>query len=166
MLAEFATAVSTIKALSDAAKTIKDLSARTAFEAQIGELLGQVTAAHERTVAAQARETLLSKRVELLEKEKLELENWATQEKRYKLTDYGGGTFAYLLQPGMEQGEAPHRLCRPCFEERRRGFLHSHGDFNGREKVICDVCDKIFMLGVGRPPQVHRTKPRDYDPFR
>ena len=169
MLAEIAAVASTLKALGDTAKTVKDLSSREAIKEKIGELLDQIATANERALAAHARETALLERVKQLEGEKLALEDWTTEKQRYKLTDFGGGTFAQTVKPGMEGDETPHRLCNPCFQERRKGYLHSKGDFNGREKVVCDACDKTFMLGVGRPPQVHTTNPNRrtrYSPFR
>ncbi len=66
------------------------------------------------------------------------------------MTDFGGGTFAHVVKPGMQQGDPVHRLCNPCFQQRRKGYLQSHGFFHGREKIICDDCGKMFMLGAHR----------------
>ena len=165
MLAEIASVAATLKSLGEMAKTVKDLSAAAALEAKIGELFGQVTAARESALASQTREAALLQRVRQLESEKLELEAWAAEKQRYQLADFGGGTFAQTLKPGMEQGEPFHRLCNSCFQQRRKGFLHSGGDFHGREKVKCDACDKTFMLGVSRLSSQTRARGTDFDPF-
>jgi len=46
-------------------------------------------------------------------KEVASIETWNVEKGRYKLTDYGGGTFAYALKPEEAQDEPPHRISLP-----------------------------------------------------
>ena len=43
--------------------------------------------------------------------------------KRFQVTNFGGGTFAYLLKDEAADGEPPHRVCATCYEDGRKSIL-------------------------------------------
>ena len=52
-----------------------------------------------------------------------QLEAWEAEKKRYRLTDYGGGTFAYELKPETAEGELSHRICAACYQQGHKSIL-------------------------------------------
>jgi len=142
MAAEFITGLSIFKSLLDSAKGLKDLNDVAVRNAAIVEL-------QEKILAAQAQQTALVERISNLEKQVAQFEAWDAEKQRYKLTDYGGGTFAYELKPEAAEGEPPHRLCAACYQRRHKSILQF--DFrtaNGQDRYDCTECKSKFELGA------------------
>lgn len=152
MAAELITGLGVFKTLMDMAKGLKGINDATVRNGAIVEL-------QEKILAAQEQQAALVQRVRDLEKQVTEFEAWDREKERYELTDFGCGTFAYVLKPSMANGETPHRICAHCYQQRRKSILQSHGRFSsGREKVDCPACGKETWLGcvTSTPPVTHR----------
>src|SRR5215204_1331481 len=88
-----------------------------------------------------------------------QLEAWEAEKKQYKLTDYGGGTFAYELKPEAAEGEPLHLIYAACFQKGQKSILQF--DFrtaSGQEKYQCPACKTFFEFGVRHPPPRRRPK--------
>lgn len=158
-----------LKAASDIAQAMIGLRDAQTFQAKVIELNREIMAAQSGALGAYAAQTAMIEELGKLKAQIAALEAWDREKERYQLTDHGGGTFTYALKPGMEQGEPFHRICAQCYQQRRKGFLQSKGDFHGREKVTCDSCDRTILLGVGHAPAVQSVNPnrrKPYHPFR
>src|SRR6516162_2494056 len=103
MVGEVFAGLGAIKTAFDIAKGLKDIDDAARRNAAVIEL-------QEKILTAQQAQMALVERIDELEKEVASFEAWAREKKRYKLTDYGGGTFAYALKPEEAQGEPPHRI--------------------------------------------------------
>jgi hypothetical protein len=100
--------------------------------------------------------TLLEE-IRALKEKMAKLEAWEAEQKRYQLTDFGGGTFAYVLKPDAANGEPPHQLCATCFNKGQKTILQfSHDNY-----FDCRVCKDRNRLGPARQLQV-RTSKSDY----
>ena len=100
--------ISGLKTVMDTLKGFKDISDANTRNAVAVELQQKILAAY------QAQMTL-TEQIGNLEKEVAQFKNWEAEKDRYKLTDFGGGTFAYALKPDKANGEPPHRICANCF---------------------------------------------------
>jgi hypothetical protein len=153
MAAELLTGLGIFKTLLDSAKGLKDINDAAVRNGAIVEL-------QEKILTAQEQQAALVQRVRDLEKVVAEFEAWDREKERYQLTDFGGGTFAYVLKPAMADGEPAHRICAHCYEQRRKGLLQSDGTTgSGREKVICHSCKSTFMLGAVGPLPTRSVNP-------
>jgi hypothetical protein len=69
----------------------------------------------EKIITAQLAQSELVDRLHALQEKAARFETWKAEKKRYELTDFGAGTFAYLLKPEAANGEPTHRICARCF---------------------------------------------------
>jgi len=90
----------------------------------------------------------LVERIGELEKQVERFETWEVEKKRYKLTDYGGGTFAYALKPEEAQGEPPHRICAHCYENGHKAVLQFTHKSEGRDYFECLRCKSRQAFGL------------------
>jgi len=139
------------KTLYDSAKALKDINDATVRNGAVIEL-------QEKILSARDAQTALLERVGELEKEVARFETWETEKKRYKLTDFGGATFAYLLTPEAANGEPTHRICATCYQRDQKSILQfAHGG-EGQDYYRCPVCDKTQAFGIHQ-----RSEPGDYE---
>ena len=129
MLGETVATLSAFKSMLDIAKGLKDLEDVAARNAVAIEL-------QEKILAAREAQTALLDRIGELEKEKARFETWEAEKKRYKLTDFGAGTFAYSLKPEEANGEPPHRICADVIRKTVSRFCNLLTIAKGRITLI------------------------------
>ncbi len=147
-------AIGSLKAAGDIAKGFMQLKTTAEIQSKVIELQSVILAAQSSALAAQSDQFSLLDEIRQIKTKMAEIEGWENETKRYKLTDYGGGTFAYLLKEGMEHGESPHSLCPNCFQNRKKSVLQTLGnpkDGDSRKLMLCPSCDKRFPLGKVPP---------------
>ena len=111
----------------------------------------------EKILTAQEQQTALIERISNLEKEMARFEAWEAEKLRYELTDFGGGTFAYLLKEEMSSGEPSHRICAACYEKHQKSILQSKGrNAFQQEHWVCPECKTDFHFGERQRAQTQR----------
>jgi hypothetical protein len=139
--AEVAAGLGALKSAFDMAKALKDIDNAASRNAAVIEL-------QEKILTAQAEQAALLSRVSELEAKVAGFEKWETEKERYRLTDFGGNSFAHALKPEAANGEPPHRICANCYEKRQKGILQfKFRNARGRESWKCMSCDKEFDFG-------------------
>jgi hypothetical protein len=141
MVGEIAAGLGGLKSALDLIKGFKDMSDAAARNAVAIEL-------QEKLLRAYEAHTALLTRVGDLEEEVARLETWEREKKRYKLTDFGGGTFAYLLQPEEANGEPPHRICATCYQKSEKSILQFSHHSEGQDWFRCHECNKQYTFGI------------------
>lgn len=150
-----------LKSAGETAKGLVDLRDSVKFGNAIVELQAQIMTAQQGAFSAQARETALAEEIGDLKKRMAELEAWEAEKQRYELTDFGGGTFAYLLKPDVETTEPPHRICAACYQNGHKSILQfQYQAATDQDKYACAACKTEFLFGVRGEPPVIRTNPR------
>jgi Zn finger protein HypA/HybF involved in hydrogenase expression len=125
----------------DVAKGLKDMNDAAVRNAAVIEL-------QEKIFAAQSQQKALIERVRELEKRVTEFETWESEKQRYQLTDFGGGTFAYVLKPEMSGTEPPHRICAACYQKGHKSVLQRKRENSlGQERYACPECKVDFHFG-------------------
>ena len=106
---------------------------------------------HAKLVAANQLGVTLQETLMELQRENANLreavqkrENWEIQANRYKLTDFGGGTFAYAYVETDDSAEPPHSICPRCFEQQKRSILQNRHS----NHFVCPECSTEFRLGL------------------
>ncbi len=143
-------AIGSLKTAGDIAKGFMQLKTTAEIQSKVIELQSEILAAQSGALAAQSDQSSLLEEIRQLKARMAEIEGWENEAKRYKLTDYGAGTFAYQLKTGMENGEPPHSLCPNCFQNRKKSILQTMGnpkDTDSRRLMMCPACDGRFPLG-------------------
>jgi len=143
MVAEVFAGMSAFSSMFNIAKSLKDMNDVAVRNAAISELWEQIFTAQSRYAAA-------VEEIRDLEKKLAKFENWETEKQRYKLTDFGGGTFAYLLKPEVANGEPAHRLCAHCHSEGHKAILQFSARSQGQDYYDCLRCKTRQAFGKYR----------------
>jgi hypothetical protein len=150
MVAEVFAGIGAIKTAFDIAKGLKDIDDAASRNAAVIEL-------QEKILTAQTAQSTLIERIRELEKEVAGFETWDAEKQRYRLTDFGGNTFAYALKQEAANGEPSHRICPNCYEKRHRSILQF--DFRtsvGQDKYKCPSCKTEYEFGSRQQRDPHR----------
>lgn len=144
MVSEVVMGLGLFKTMLDSVKSLKATSDRAIRDRVTIELTEHILSAKEQQMA-------LLDRIRDLEQELMAHEQWAAEKERYKLTDFGGGTFAYELKETHAEGEPPHRICANCYSKSHKSILQNDGMRNsGREAFNCPSCGTQFFFGQYR----------------
>lgn len=144
------------------AKSLIDIRDTAIIKAKVAELLGEIASAQEGALRSQEREFALSRQIHELEQRIADMETWNAEKERYKLTDFGGGTFAYLLKPEMSNDEPSHRLCPNCFQKREKSILQFFSrTMTQQDRYGCHSCKTEFCFGIEHEPPPLRS----HDPY-
>jgi ribosomal protein L32 len=152
MLSEIVAGIGALKTASEIAKTLIDIDDKVALNELAIKLQTQILTAQEAAISAQGR-------IQELEAVVRASDEWKEQKDRYKLVDYGAGTFAWELRPECSNGEPAHRVCPKCFEKRKRSILqfknrtYAHQDF-----FVCNSCETEFFFGAYNPGEPVRAR--------
>jgi hypothetical protein len=135
-----------------------DLRDFQALQVKAVELTREIMSAQSSALASQSAQFAMVERIRELEQQLMQTETWTTEKQRYKLTDFGCETFAYLLKPEQANGEPSHRICTKCYQSGRKGFLNLIArTVTGREKVECSECHHESFLGCESEPSQPRV---------
>ncbi len=130
MVAEVFAGLGALKSAFDIAKGLKDIDNAARRNAAVIEL-------QEKILAAQSAQSDLVELIRELEQKVASFERWEAEKKRYKLTDFGGGTFAYLLKPEATNGEPSHRICAQCYQKSEKSILQFLHRSYGQDYFKC-----------------------------
>ena len=133
-----------IRTAVEITKAMKDVHDANVLQTKTFELTREILSAQSYAMEAVAAQSALLERIRQLEEEKAKLEAWESEKKRYELQDVDRGFFAYVLKPGMENGEPPHALCTTCYQRGFKSFLQSSGHVIVHEHYwFCPSCNTM-----------------------
>jgi DNA-directed RNA polymerase subunit RPC12/RpoP len=103
---------------------------------------------HSQLVKAQESASLYEQTISDLKHQIVQLQDWKEEAKKYQLTEFTPGAFAYVLKPGDQTAEPPHYLCATCFTKGQKSILQRTGKNNPLYE--CHVCGSKITLPSGR----------------
>ena len=124
MITEAVGAISGAKVALELAKGISSLKSETDKNQAIIDIQRVLLEIQEAALNDKQRISDLQDKNADLQKSIAREDDWQKIKARYRLTESSGGAFTYNLIDGLEGGEAPHRLCVTCFEDRVKSVLH------------------------------------------
>jgi len=130
VLASFTHANNLLKAIIGVRDTVVNLE-------QVNELLGEINSIQVGYFSLLQQNTSMLAEIDNLKKEITRFETWDTQKSRYKLYSPWDSAVVYAITEANSNGEPPHWICPQCYEDRKRSFLNSRHDKNGREEFFC-----------------------------
>lgn len=133
MVGEVFAGISAFNSMFSIAKSIKDMNDVAIRNAAVSELWEQI-------FTAQSRYSEAIEQIRALETKLSSFEKWDTEKQRYKLTDFGGGTFAYLLKKEAANGEPPHRICANCYQQGDKSILLFLHRSHNQDYYKCHKC--------------------------
>ena len=120
-----------LRAVADITKAMKDISDPSAIPAKIYELTKEIMSAQSFALAVQSEQFNLAQSKRELEEEIARLKAWNTERYRYQLQSVGPGANAYVVKDTMRGSEPVHWICADCFQSGKKRFLNeSHSDLH------------------------------------
>jgi hypothetical protein len=154
MLTEAGAAVGSIKTALDMLKGVRSLKSETDINQAVIEVQRILLEAQSAAVDDKARQIELLNRISDLEARLAEGEEWESEKRRYRLTEFSTGRFAFVLADDFAEGEPAHKLCAKCFTERRKSILQTLRKHSGGESVLCQHCKQEMVLAEFPPDPV------------
>jgi len=143
-MADITATLLAFKSAYDTAKTLVEIRDAT-------KLNFTVLGLQRDLLALQASYTEAADRIRDLEKQIVQMKNWERETQRYRLHDYGGGSFAYALKEDVQPQEPPHRLCANCYAKGEKSILQfDKQTYDHRELWTCPRCANVFKFGHPR----------------
>ena len=146
-----AAAIGSLRAASELTKGFLDLKEAAAVQGRVIELQSVILSAQSSAMAAQSDQMTLLEEIRGLKEKMAKLEAWETEKQRYQLTDFGSGTFAFVLKPEKADGEPPHKICANCYNEGQKSILQFSHNSGSRQFVDCRRCKTQTALGTPTP---------------
>lgn len=152
-VASLGAALSGLKSAYDITADFLRQKLNAEMQGKVIELQRLILSAQQDTLTAQSAQATFAKRIEELENEISSLNNWDLESQRYKLTDFGGNTFAYLLKKETADGEPIHKICPTCYQKKQKSILQTRGtSVSSQEICFCAACSNEFFLGAKTDP--------------
>lgn len=144
MIAELTTGYQGVKALVQIINAHKELSASVEVRAAVIDIQQKLLESHE-------KQTALAARVQELQTQLREVEDWKTEMQRYQLVEFPDTkTLALKLRADMAKGEPIHYLCRACSEKKKKTTLQPDG-----RHLACPECKT--SVATQKAPLPRRT---------
>lgn len=141
--------VGNLKTAIDIGKTVKEINDISQVRDKVIEMQELILSAQSSAMTAQTQLFEVLHENSELRKAVAAVDEWKSTAARYKLVDYGAGTFAYELRPEAANGEPSHRLCPVCFEQRRRSLLQFQGrTASAQDFYKCSPCGQDYFFGA------------------
>lgn len=150
-IGSMAALVGSLRTAGEITKAMVDLRDAAAVQNKVIELQGIILTAQSSALATQSNQLALLEQIRALEEKLAGIEGWSEEQEKYKLTDYGGGTFAYELDQPAFYGEPPHRICPQCYAEAKKSVLQfCWVTTSGQDHYECHSCKAEFNFGFRR----------------
>ncbi|WP_340107649.1 hypothetical protein [Pikeienuella sp. HZG-20] len=164
-LAAIGSAISIMKSAKDGLSAAIATRDSAVLREKAIELNGQIIAAQELALSAQAAQSALIERERQLEAEIVRLKDWEAEKARYELSEAAPGCFTRAIKAGMENGEPPHQICEQCYQDGRKSILQYTLLRVGRAETLdCHSCgSRIYLRGSplkDHPAPVKRAGPK------
>lgn len=127
MLTEISAGLNSLKAAKDILQALNGIQSANAVNEVKFNLQSHLLDAQQGLFAAQEAQAALTSRIRELEQRIVEMKDWEAEKGRYQLHDIGRGAMAYVVKPGMENGEPAHWLCVKCFSHGQKSFMQFKG---------------------------------------
>lgn len=131
--------------------------------AKVSVLQSEIMTAQSAALTSLAERALLMSRVAELEQVLRQTQDWESQAKRYRLTEFPSGAQVYVLRPDCAEDEPEHRICPKCFEDRKRSIIQTTNRHSGGEVVKCPNCNLELTLSKFNKRVVRVDSGRNYD---
>src|SRR4051812_25308579 len=115
MIVEAGAAVGGIKTALDMLKGVRALKSETEVNQAVIDIQRILLEAQSAAVEDKERQIGFLDRIAKLEARLAERHGWETEKRRYRLTEFSTGRFAYVLVDEMAGDEPTHKLCAKCF---------------------------------------------------
>jgi hypothetical protein len=141
MTGEILPILEALKTLESLARNSEDARARAVIEAAVFTIRLNNLVARTAAYEASVENAFLAERVNELQQQVQELQDWPAQARDYALAEVGYRSFAFVYQPAAAAGTPEHWLCTTCFGRQRKSVLQlAQQAEQQRLAYVCPAC--------------------------
>lgn len=149
-------ALASLGAAANIVSSLVSLRDFSQYAVQFTQLQGHIIQANSHILSEQAAHTLLTTKIQELEKEIMRLKDWSAEKEHYSKREISNGIFAYIENSFMGELEHAHKLCCHCFDKTIKSTLQQRDMFvpkQGRiRSLICpNGCPDLMFHGYIQP---------------
>ena len=138
---EVASLLASAKAAYDIAKGINALKNEVDRNQAVSKILEVLIAVQTDALSMQEKHSLLTTKIQELEKECDRLKDWQAEKERYKLKEIAPGLFARIEKGLVGNLQSAHKFCATCFEQNSKALLQQEKIKVGRRlSLTCHRC--------------------------
>lgn len=138
---EVASLMTSAKAAYDIAKGINALKNEVDKNQAVSKILEVLIAVQKDALSMQEKHSLLTTKIQELEKECDRLKDWQTEKERYELKEIAPGVFARIEKGLVGNLQSAHKFCATCFEQNFKAPLQQEKIDVGRKlSLTCHRC--------------------------
>jgi hypothetical protein len=145
--------ISSLKVASDMAQGFLHLKSVAEVQGKVIELQSAILSAQSGALAANADQAAMAEEIRLLKAALAQMEAWAQEKTRYKLSAIEPGVFVYALQQEFSAGEPPHWICSRCYNTGSKHVLQNQGEFYGMSEHLCQSCNSKIKINSNTLPR-------------
>ena len=116
-------AISSLSSARNLVKSFLELRDLNQINSKVVELQNVIMAAQEKVFAAQEQKSLLTTKIQELEKECMRLKDWSAEKEKYSCKNIAPGVFAYIRNDFHGEFQNAHKLCCNCFDGSKKYTL-------------------------------------------
>lgn len=140
-------AITSIKLAGEIAKTFVDLKSQAEINARVVDLQSVILEAQGALFAANDTQRELLAEIDTLKAKIIGMDQWATEQKRYRLYSPRDGMLFYALTQATSNGEPAHYLCTNCFQTGRKSILNQGRNSQAWTQFECPACRATISTG-------------------
>jgi hypothetical protein len=138
---EVASLLASAKAAYDIAKSINAIKNEVDRNQAVSKILEVLIAVQSDALSMQEKHSLLTAKIQQLEKECDRLKDWEAEKERYELKEIAHGLFARIEKGLVGNLQSAHKFCATCFEQNSKAPLQQEKIRVGRRlSLTCHRC--------------------------
>jgi hypothetical protein len=138
-----------IPGLAKAGADIAAASDDAKRNAQLIEFQRVIIQLQSSIASVQVQNAALLRDKEQLEKQLMQLENWATEKDRYTMVTVFETATVYSLKESMSNGEPPHYICPVCYQRGHKTLLQPSKESSRFLHFVCPSPSCNFDIPTG-----------------
>lgn len=134
MIESIPAALSSLSAASNIISSLIKLRDFSQYASTFTELQGHIIQANSNIISEQQSHSLLTTKIDELEKEIVRLKNWDAEREKYTRREIAPGVFAYVENAAVGSLESSHKYCCNCFDDYKKSTLNQSHE--GRNNIL------------------------------
>lgn len=153
-LAELTAAATSIKAVLDIAKGLKQTIDDVKLKEEISPLLDSIIDLQSHILIINTDYQSILEENYKLRQEIMNFKNWDNEKNKYKLLSIDGEVFVYVPKKSQKAGEPKYQLCANCFQHNNRKSILQVKGMVGMNRLThyCTFCKNEYQYNLNAIP--------------
>ena len=139
-------AISSLSAAKNIISALLELRDFNKLSSTVAEINNHIIKAQNLIFTEQEQRSLLTAKIQALEKECMRLKDWSAEKEQYSRKQIAVGIFAYVENNHVGNTESAHKLCCNCFYKNIKSTLQQSREPERMIGLVCpNGCPKLVF---------------------